>query len=206
MIKTNVSQVNQKLLISFLIKTKEGFELKSLLKKLLSKEELKYKIEENKTTLLFRFEHMYIKVYCDKYLPGKLELVLYERSKIEIYITMLILNNSKQFVIDDNTNGISFFTSIRKIIKKSNINDIEINKTDEIKVLGLNNKYKYCLTKTLRSNNNVLLNYTYKCFIRLPKNTISLIEIIIPVMFKQNDKFKDLVNITLFKNCKEVKF
>ena len=66
MIKTNVNQVNQKLLISFLIKTKEGFELKSLLKKLLSKEELKYKIEENKTTLLFRFEHMYIKVYCDK--------------------------------------------------------------------------------------------------------------------------------------------
>ena len=108
--KTNVNQSNQRLLISFLIRTKEGFELRKELKNILNKENIEFKLEENKTTTIFRLDNMYVKVYCDKYLPGKLEIVLYNKSEPEIYIAMLILTNSKPYILDDNTN----------IIKKKN--------------------------------------------------------------------------------------
>ena len=203
--KTNVNQSNQRLLISFLIRTKEGFELRKELKNILNKENIEFKLEENKTTTIFRLDNMYVKVYCDKYLPGKLEIVLYNKSEPEIYIAMLILTNSKPYILDDNTNGISFFTSIKKITKKSNINDVEINESVKTKIIGLNNIYKYQIIKTPRSNNNVTVKYIYKSSVLLSKSTISLVEIIIPVLFNQNSQVKEKVVTATFKNCEEVK-
>ncbi len=203
--KTNVNQSNQRLLISFLIRTKEGFELRKELKNILNKENIEFKLEENKTTTIFRLDNMYVKVYCDKYLPGKLEIVLYNKSEPEIYIAMLILTNSKPYILDDNTNGISFFTSMKKITKKSNINDVEINESVKTKIIGLNNIYKYQIIKTPRSNNNVTVKYIYKSSVLLSKSTISLVEIIIPVLFNQNSQVKEKVVTATFKNCEEVK-
>ena len=148
---------------------------------------------------------MYVKVYCDKYLPGKLEIVLYNKSEPEIYIAMLILTNSKPYILDDNTNGISFFTSMKKNTKKSNINDVEINESVKTKIIGLNNIYKYQIIKTPRSNNNVTVKYIYKSSVLLSKSTISLVEIIIPVLFNQNSQVKEKVVTATFKNCEEVK-
>ena len=203
--KTNVNQSNQRLLISFLIRTKEGFELRKELKNILNKENIEFKLEENKTTTIFRLDNMYVKVYCDKYLPGKLEIVLYNKSEPEIYIAMLILTNSKPYILDDNTNGISFFTSMKKNTKKSNINDVEINESVKTKIIGLNNIYKYQIIKTPRSNNNVTVKYIYKSSVLLSKSTISLVEIIIPVLFNQNSQVKEKVVTATFKNCEEVK-
>ena len=203
--KTNVNQSNQRLLISFLIRTKEGFELRKELKNILNKENIEFKLEENKTTTIFRLDNMYVKVYCDKYLPGKLEIVLYNKSEPEIYIAMLILTNSKPYILDDNTNGISFFTSMKKITKESNINDVEINESVKTKIIGLNNIYKYQIIKTPRSNNNVTVKYIYKSSVLLSKSTISLVEIIIPVLFNQNSQVKEKVVTATFKNCEEVK-
>ena len=203
--KTNVNQGNQRLLISFLIRTKEGFELRKELKNILNKENIEFKFEENKTTTIFRLDNMYVKIYCDKYLPGKLEIVLYNKSEPEIYIAMLILRNSKPYILDDNTNGISFFTSMKKITKKSNINDVKINESIKTKIIGLNNIYKYQIIKTPRSNNNVTVKYIYKSSVLLSKSTISLIEIIIPVLFNQNNQVKEKVVTATFKNCEEVK-
>ena len=141
---------------------------------------------------------MYIKIYCDRYLPGKLEISLFENTKFNINVIMLILKNSKEFLIEDKTNGLNFFTNLRKRITSSKLYDMISNNnsstiTSEEKVnkfMGLENIYRYQLLGALRSNKSVLLTYIYSNSIRLKKSSISIVGLLIPYMFDQNKNIK----------------
>ena len=196
--KTNVYQRTERLLISFSIKTKEGFDLRKKIRATLDEENILFSSDESKSTTIFKFESMYIKIYCDQYLPGKLEISLFENTKFNINVIMLILKNSKEFLIEDKTNGLNFFTNLRKRITSSKLYDMISNNnsstiTSEEKVnkfMGLENIYRYQLLGALRSNKSVLLTYIYSNSIILKKSSISIVGLLIPYMFDQNKNIK----------------
>ena len=59
--KTNVYQRTERLLISFSIKTKEGFDLRKKIRATLDEENILFSSDESKSTTIFKFESMYIK-------------------------------------------------------------------------------------------------------------------------------------------------
>ena len=189
------TDVREKLVISFSIMKGKGIGLSKEIALMFREQKKSPKFFMTKQSYIYKFNNLHVKIYADKYLDSKLEIVIYKVDENVQSIVKDVLVKAEPFYINGEKNSI-FLTSCAKF----NIEDTEGLMTK----LNERSKSEFCCVKEGYIY-NISMNMVYNLkaesksskfedsvFIRMPiqKGFLFLIPYIVPKIFHEKERIR----------------
>lgn len=189
------TDVREKLVISFSIMKGKGIGLSKEIALMFREQKKSPKFFMTKQSYIYKFNNLHVKIYADKYLDSKLEIVIYKVDENVQSIVKDVLVKAEPFYINGEKNSI-FLTSCAKF----NIEDTEGLMTK----LNERSKSEFCCVKE-GNIYNISMNMVYNLkaesksskfedsvFIRMPiqKGFLFLIPYIVPKIFHEKERIR----------------
>lgn len=190
------TDVREKLVISFSIMKGKGIGLSKEIASMFREQKKFPKFFMTKQSYIYKFDNLHVKVYADKYLESRMEIVVYRVDEKVLSILKDVLSKAEPYYINGEKNSI-FLSSCAKF----SIADTEGLMTK----LNEKSKSEFCYMKE-GNIYNISMNMTYNMkaeskdsaledniFIRMPiqKGFLFLIPYIVPKIFHEKERIRN---------------
>lgn len=189
------TDVKEKLVISFSIEKGKGIGLSKEIALMFREQKKHAKFFMTKQSYIYKFDNLHVKIYADKYLDSKMEIVIYKVDKNVESILKDVFAKAEPYYINGEKNGM-FLSSCTKF----RIDDTEGIMTK----LNEKSRSEFCLVKEGNIYNiSMSMKYNMKAegrdgtfednvFIRMPiqKGFLFLLPYVVPKIFHEKERIR----------------
>ncbi len=188
---TNVAERKERLVLSFSIKKGKGVELSKKLAEKFRDEKIRYKFNMTKNSYFYNFKNFYIKIYNDRYIDSKMEVVVYSQEKENKPIIDEALSIAQEYYLETEKNVLFLRSNVRyenvtNILKVDRRLKSEISFNKEGKIYDFTTKIVYTLTTDGETSND---NLYIKMIVT--KNILLFLPIIFPKLFSEKERIRN---------------
>lgn len=120
--KINIFKEVEKVTVTLSLKRGKGYKFAKGLAKKLDLANIKYSVPFTGRSTLYRFENMYMKVYCASYEPATVDITMYKVNESTKKVLIFLLEELKEDYVDSYKNSIYLANYSKLKVKKDCLN------------------------------------------------------------------------------------